>query len=561
MRRGHLLVVASVVACIAAFVAWAVTSQLKVLDQYNAQLNRCDVQLCNPHVQRLLSTHCSVATSLHTNFFHSAGSRIAGNFTAVCSNNCSVANSSSTADQVSGCGDTEHFVDNRPSVACYLLSALGLRRRAAHPSIQQQQQLVGDQQNSVVTLSAQHIQASQQQQPRATQQQEKESGVGSSRHWHHHQRCPHDPVLELSRRLWESEMAAAHEMTEDDLELARMFCPVVYFDSREKIRPMEMERYIEQCELKDEATVQVLQADLHHGIHPEHLTRGGVYLHHTSDWRRMDGSDIEDVPFYVKVDHGVHLQGQNVTSILYMFFYPYDYGGLGIAGKRIGCHVADLEHIRVLVKGSPPRIHRVHYAAHTFYEGRWHGPDSMQYFDPDTRRRVKAFPARNGHGSYAHPGRYIRLFGVAPDVMDGKGPVWNKVGLVRPYPHQMVAFRGKISKSILNGPCQEWWDQWEPENTPVCRFTGGFVRYFSTPNGRMEKFAIQASTAEGTCTAAGTPAPATAAGNTAAGNTAAALEGRAALSSDDSGIDVGERAQHDAELHTKAAAASLAEVS
>lgn len=42
--------------------------------------------------------------------------------------------------------------------------------------------------------------------------------------------------------------------------------------------------------------------------------------------------------------------------------------------------------------------------------------------------------------------------------------------------------RGKLSREILNGPCQEWWDELEPEVTHVCRFTGGFINVFAKRN-------------------------------------------------------------------------------
>lgn len=125
-----------------------------------------------------------------------------------------------------------------------------------------------------------------------------------------------------------------------------------------------------------------------------------------------------------------------------MFFYPHDYGGLELHGKRYGEHVADLEHVRVLVSATEPHtIVRVHYAAHGFFEGRWMEPSELQYHDNDTRKRAMVYVACNGHGSYPHPGKYVRLFGIAPDKMDGKGRRWNVNGLVEGYPDVLLGYR------------------------------------------------------------------------------------------------------------------------
>lgn len=177
-----------------------------------------------------------------------------------------------------------------------------------------------------------------------------------------------------------------------------------------------------------------------------------------------------------------------------MFFYPHDYGGLQVNGRRYGEHDADLEHVRVLVANDT--IVRVHYAAHGFYEGRWMEPADVRYHDA-ARRRPLVYVACNGHASYPRPGRYVRLFGIAPDRTDGRGRQWNANALVEAYPPDLLRYRcvgckrgtlhhgkhrGKLSREILNGPCQEWWEELEPEVTNVCRFTGGFVNVFAKRN-------------------------------------------------------------------------------
>lgn len=57
--------------------------------------------------------------------------------------------------------------------------------------------------------------------------------------------------------------------------------------------------------------------------------------------------------------------------------------------------------------------------------------------------------------------------------------VW---GQIDTHMHFWFPRRGKLSREILNGPCQEWWAELEPEVTQVCRFTGGFFNVFAKRN-------------------------------------------------------------------------------
>ena len=102
-------------------------------------------------------------------------------------------------------------------------------------------------------------------------------------------------------------LAVEDAMSDADMELAAQFCPVVHFDSQEKIRPMLLEDYVAASSLHDLKTDRLLQADLSGGLQPGLERRLETYLKFRAEWRRMDGQAIDDVPFYVKVDHGVRL--------------------------------------------------------------------------------------------------------------------------------------------------------------------------------------------------------------------------------------------------------------
>ncbi len=105
-----------------------------------------------------------------------------------------------------------------------------------------------------------------------------------------------------------------------DLELAAQFCPVVIFDSKEEIRPMRMQDYVAQSSIHDLKTDTVLQHNTHPAIDAQLATRSDVYLHlNHADWRRMDAEDVNDVPFYVKIDRDVMHQGQ----VCVLMGYPH----------------------------------------------------------------------------------------------------------------------------------------------------------------------------------------------------------------------------------------------
>lgn len=95
-----------------------------------------------------------------------------------------------------------------------------------------------------------------------------------------------------------------------DLQLAGRFCPVVVFDSNEQIRPTRLDHYAAEASLRNLHTGELLQEHLAAGIDPQYKTRNDVFLQRPAAWRRMDANNVDDVPFYVKVDHNVLHRGQ-----------------------------------------------------------------------------------------------------------------------------------------------------------------------------------------------------------------------------------------------------------
>lgn len=124
---------------------------------------------------------------------------------------------------------------------------------------------------------------------------------------------PSDPYHLLSRALLShaTHIHMPRQPSAQDLQLAAQFCPVVVFDSKEQIRPMRMQEYVEQCSVHDLRTDAVLQESTQPGIDVQLAHRSDVYLHlNHASWRRMDADDVQDVPFYVKVDRDVVHHGR-----------------------------------------------------------------------------------------------------------------------------------------------------------------------------------------------------------------------------------------------------------
>jgi hypothetical protein len=184
------------------------------------------------------------------------------------------------------------------------------------------------------------------------------------------QRKQLDIVSDTTARELSRSPKSSSSMT--DRALLDMFMPVYHLDYREKIRPVSLETYVSKKTLVEDGSVT--------GAITASPNTGNKYLH-------------------------------------YFLYFPED-GGLLIAGKAVGAHAYDMEHIIVEVNIATESVVGVLYQPHGSREHYWirEKVDLVRILAND--RRPAVYVSRGKHGNYPVSGTIYRYGGFASDVTD-----------------------------------------------------------------------------------------------------------------------------------------------
>lgn len=153
--------------------------------------------------------------------------------------------------------------------------------------------------------------------------------------------------------------------------------------------------------------------------------------------------NLAAVPVYAFV---VPLQGTKQVRFVYWFFYAYNLGKGMFGFPTVGNHVADWEHISVVVDASPGAGQvqpvYVYYAAHNFGT-----PIPWANVPKTAETHPIAYSAYGSHGSYVSAGdhTYVNLAGGTvklSDHTDDGGPQWNTWTNVDVIPYQTEPYTG-----------------------------------------------------------------------------------------------------------------------
>lgn len=163
-------------------------------------------------------------------------------------------------------------------------------------------------------------------------------------------------------------------MGSSDLTLAQTFCPVLYFDSRERYFPIDWNQWS--------------------------LTK--------------TASKTPTLNAYVRV------LSPSVTWVYFFLYYLHD-DGLGTF--HIDSHAIDVEmvvlEINTLTAGGSPKLNRVSYHPHGTAEHFWLNPqDTANLVASNTERRVPVYCSRGKHATYPIKGTIWRYMGFANDTND-----------------------------------------------------------------------------------------------------------------------------------------------
>lgn len=265
-----------------------------------------------------------------------------------------------------------------------------------------------------------------------------------------------------------------------------MFAPIVYLHPKEEYLPCTIEYYCAHSSLWDGKEVSIPEGK----VSPNRLPTGdgyeGWHLDIDQDFRHgVDGSAINDVPFYVNI-----VEKDDVYQIFYIFLYAYN-GPFWLCGipesiKKcaccsVGAHQADIEHITVEVEKEAyqairdpscsiePFVRRVYFAAHGTHDGQWIKKEDLKW----DHGKILCYSARHSHASYQHEGTICRCLGCISDHT-GRGLRWS--------PRELVNITDETKWNLFSGylgsphtvptpKYHSWWGNEEETSTNwFCRF-------------------------------------------------------------------------------------------
>lgn len=157
-------------------------------------------------------------------------------------------------------------------------------------------------------------------------------------------------------------------------------------------------------------------------------------------------------------------QDDNYVWLRYLLLYGFN--GPYTSTKAVGfnAHIADLEHVSVVISKNTGMIEKIYFGSHGSSEGMWLQANNKDITYEGTHPVV--FVAYSGHGNYPRRGTYLRVFGFANDITD-QGIRWlPRLQLifdrddVRYNPDTMswIYFPGAYgSQGVTAAAYQNWW--------------------------------------------------------------------------------------------------------
>lgn len=238
--------------------------------------------------------------------------------------------------------------------------------------------------------------------------------------------------------------------------LAQRFKPTFVLSSGEPWLPCDYNTYLANANLVERESGKVIREmpqtvgslSAMDGVDP---AWGDIGLALPDDFRSnqtLRGS--LDAPLYFNT-----ITDENGDIVInYIVFFSADTGKRVLGLRRIGNHMADVEHVSVVVDKESLAIRRVYFSSHTTREGRW--VDGSQFADG----KITVYVTEGSHGMYWKPGGYVRFYGFGNDIADGLGPVWDPKQLVEVTP-EMTKFRGTLGRNHVTN----WGGGWFTDNS------------------------------------------------------------------------------------------------
>jgi hypothetical protein len=194
------------------------------------------------------------------------------------------------------------------------------------------------------------------------------------------------------------------------------FCPVFHFHKDDKCAPVSLFTYF---------------------ANKTKWANGGEF----------DAPDIDALqacPVYTNA-RSITVDSKPHWDLLYMLVYPYNFGPR-IFGRSFGDHLADLEHVRVLVDQETNAVSKVYFGAHS--GGQW-----VQARDCEIRGdSVHVYVALGTHATYPRRGTQWRIPPVLKDVTCDRGVTWFPRLL-----EQAPELPDRLAPKVMDFRNQKWW--------------------------------------------------------------------------------------------------------
>lgn len=262
----------------------------------------------------------------------------------------------------------------------------------------------------------------------------------------------------------------------DDL-LIKQFSPVVYFHTKEKIFPIDINQYLKNCEIRSKDDPSFIQSTptpaLMFNDYLNHSLPNNLYLD-LLDLNNLQGDPNKTVT-YAKLS-----KWEGGPAILYYYFYfKTNPENCCYCGWKWSCwtHLADIKFMALYLttdSQSAPNyggysIKKAYFGAHSTYAGQWvNGPDLMY----EEKTHPVTYACLNDHSFYHEPIIYPRIFFFSCDECE-QG-IRSVPEVVRIYDQNeedfnketaWYYFNGKLSQDGIDPPANT--GEWNPSNIPT----------------------------------------------------------------------------------------------
>lgn len=238
-----------------------------------------------------------------------------------------------------------------------------------------------------------------------------------------------------------------------DSVLLQRFCPRIVLDSKETVKPVDLNTWADTCVVKDDAFDNELKGSI-----GQNLANPSCYLEApfrapagtiTAGGERVGEAvtSVGAVPLTGKVDTLLY-EGQYYYCMLYMLAFPPADGDRDVA-----------HYVKVLVGEASMKVAYAVFGVAGAAEAQTVVSRNQLQFADRVQERVMVYVSPQSHRPLPRAGKFWRSGPDAETVTcDGQGAAFDP-SAVRPLSNVLMQFKGRLAKPrACKGPCEQgWW--------------------------------------------------------------------------------------------------------